>query len=523
MSTKRPAVQSLLAAALVLAGHLADGQLHGLAGLGHLDFAATAALVSGLSFGWPALAGSVLVSLVHCTLLPSGPCSFGAVLACALLTATGATILWLPRRLGWSLISIEAYTVAVAAAGIAASGSAWLLAAARDPTVTLNEFWSGWGQLTASLILMAALLLRIVNRLLKPWVHRAWLPDLHLARPERASLARWLLVLALIVGVGLTVRQTLDMPPTLHEWARLLFVLPIVLLGRHGLREGVVAGCLAGIAAYVADAADPLPPAGARAELARQAAATVFPLLGAVIGWAFEREWEARRELRAALANTVQALRGSLAVRHVPTEDHTVRVARYAVETGRRLGLEGGELEALETAGLLHDIGKIGVPDAVLRKPGPLRWHEAEQMRQHAEIGARLLQQIHGLEAAIPLVRHHQERYDGRTVGPHPGYPDGLAGEAIPLGSRIIAVVDAFDAMTSDREYRKARSVEEAVAELRAERGKQFDPKVVDAFLEALAARPWRPGAPADEDEEPAVLESILADKADPSPSSSQV
>lgn len=531
MSIKRFAVQGLLAAALTLAGHVADHRLHRFAGFEILDFDTTAAFAGGLSFGWAALPGVALAWLVDGGLLAAGSFSFAILVAGLLLATAGALLLRVPPRLGWTLVSFETYAVALTFAGVGAGAAAWALTAMQRP-VTLQAFWGTWGQLSSSLVLLAPLLLRVVNRLVKPWIKRVWLPELPPERSERASVGRWLLVVALTVAVALAVRQSLEQPPILHEWARLLFVLPIVLLGRYGLREGLLAGSLAGVACLFADLPDLTPGRySVAAHLSHQATATIFPFLGAVLGWAFEREWQARNELRGALANTVQALRGSLATRHVHTEDHTVRVARYAVATGRHMGLEGSELAELETAGLLHDIGKIGVPDAILRKRGPLRWHEAELMRQHSEIGARLLQQLSGLEAAVPLVLHHQERYDGRTVGPYPGYPDGLAGEAIPLGARIIAVVDAFDAMTSDREYRKARTVEEAIAELRAESGKQFDPAVVDAFLEVLVESPWRQeegtavlkspfGRPREDAGEPVDQEN---DRAHPSPSSSQV
>ena len=112
-------------------------------------------------------------------------------------------------------------------------------------------------------------------------------------------------------------------------------------------------------------------------------------------------------------------------------------------------------------------------------------------MRLHPEIGARMLERLELLRGAAPLVLHHQERFDGELDGQHPGYPQGISGEQIPLGARIIAVVDAFDAMTTTRPYRNALPQAEAAAVLRRERGRQFDPRVVDAFLDCLAERPW--------------------------------
>jgi len=128
----------------------------------------------------------------------------------------------------------------------------------------------------------------------------------------------------------------------------------------------------------------------------------------------------------------------------------------------------------------------------VLRKDGPLDPIEAEIMRRHPAIGARILEKLDLLKGAAPIVLHHQERYDGVQYGKYPGYPRGLSGDLIPLGSRIIAVVDAFDAMTTDRPYREALPNHEAVAVLRQERGRQFDPQVVDVFLQIVGERPWR-------------------------------
>jgi HD-GYP domain-containing protein (c-di-GMP phosphodiesterase class II) len=159
---------------------------------------------------------------------------------------------------------------------------------------------------------------------------------------------------------------------------------------------------------------------------------------------------------------------------------------------GEGMGVAGHDLEMLFFASMLHDIGKIGVPESVLGKPSGLDLEEARAMRRHPEIGARILRDLDVLRDAAPLVLHHQERYDGRRDGKYPGYPSGIAGEAIPLGSRIIAVVDAFDAMTTDRPYRKALAPETAVGELRREAGRQFDPRVVETFVALLAEHPWR-------------------------------
>jgi diguanylate cyclase (GGDEF)-like protein len=171
----------------------------------------------------------------------------------------------------------------------------------------------------------------------------------------------------------------------------------------------------------------------------------------------------------------------TLDVRDVGTARHSQTVGMYAGAIALALGLSEGRVERIRAAGVLHDIGKLGVADAVLKKPGPLTADEWDEMRRHAELGARILSHANLLDVSAWVLAHH-ERMDGR------GYPDGLAGEAIPLESRILAVADAYEAMTADRAYRPAMSPGDAQAELRRAAGSQFDPEVVDAFLGILAA-----------------------------------
>ena len=185
--------------------------------------------------------------------------------------------------------------------------------------------------------------------------------------------------------------------------------------------------------------------------------------------------------LRETFHGTTLALAEALELRDSYTGGHTRRVRIYCLATGRRLGLSNGELEELSLVAILHDVGKIGVRDAVLLKETPLNREELAMMHCHSLYGCEILRHVRTLERITPGVLHHHERYDGR------GYPHGLSGEAIPLFSRIIAVVDTFDAMTTDRPYRKALTYEAACAELRGQSGSQFDPGVVEAFLGAYA------------------------------------
>jgi diguanylate cyclase (GGDEF)-like protein len=163
--------------------------------------------------------------------------------------------------------------------------------------------------------------------------------------------------------------------------------------------------------------------------------------------------------------------------------DHSSEVAELAIAVARRLGMTAEEIDEIARAAELHDVGKVGIPDAVLDKPGPLDADEWEFMRQHTILGERILSAAPALRPVARLVRSSHERWDGT------GYPDGLAGTAIPRGSRVIAVCDAFGAMTADRPYRRARSSEAACDELRASVGTQFDPDVVEAFVLEICGR----------------------------------
>jgi diguanylate cyclase (GGDEF)-like protein/putative nucleotidyltransferase with HDIG domain len=159
---------------------------------------------------------------------------------------------------------------------------------------------------------------------------------------------------------------------------------------------------------------------------------------------------------------------------------HAERCARYSTELAAELGLGQQEIADLKLAALLHDIGKVVVPDHILQKPGPLSQEEMDIMRHHPLHGASILSQVSVASGAVPSIHHHHEHFDGS------GYPDRLAGDAIPIGARVLAVTDAFDAMTSDRPYGAAIPVEDAVAELRRCSGAQFDEVVVEAFVQVL-------------------------------------
>ena len=190
---------------------------------------------------------------------------------------------------------------------------------------------------------------------------------------------------------------------------------------------------------------------------------------------------EQARQIEGLLVEALCSLATAIDTRDDYTGGHVERVARYAAATGRELGLEGDELRALWIGALLHDVGKIGVSDTILRKPGALTAQEYAEMKRHPEIGARVMESSSFLRPGLPAVLHHQEWWNGA------GYPSGLRGEDISLHGRIVAVVDCYDAIVTARPYRGAASDEAAFAEIRACAGTQFDPQVVEAFIRAAA------------------------------------
>jgi response regulator RpfG family c-di-GMP phosphodiesterase len=177
---------------------------------------------------------------------------------------------------------------------------------------------------------------------------------------------------------------------------------------------------------------------------------------------------------------TLEALVNALDVRDRLSEGHSARVAEYALDIGRHVGLQPRTQawQDLKRAALLHDVGEIGVSDFILHKPGPLTPEEWNELKRHSAIGYEMLRPIEGLAGAANIIYSHHERFDGK------GYPRGLAGDEIPLGARILTVADTFEAMTSDRPYRRALLWDAAKQEIVRNSGTQFDPRVVDAFLE---------------------------------------
>lgn len=206
-------------------------------------------------------------------------------------------------------------------------------------------------------------------------------------------------------------------------------------------------------------------------------------------------------ELNRVYLATVETLAAAIDTKDQITHGHIRRVQRYAIRLAQALAIEDeGELKAIEAAALLHDIGKLAVPEFILNKPGKLTDGEYARIKQHAPVGASILSQIDFPYPVVPIVRHHHENWDGT------GYPDRLAGEEIPIGARIMAVVDCYDALTSDRPYRPALTSDEATAIILERRGKAYDPRVVDAFLEISRQAPLPEHEPENDRERHALI-----------------
>lgn len=186
-------------------------------------------------------------------------------------------------------------------------------------------------------------------------------------------------------------------------------------------------------------------------------------------------------DLEHSYADTIRTLAAAIDARDSETELHSERVTALALRLGKYIGLDQGSLRKLSIGAQLHDIGKIGIPDAILLKPGPLGDEEWELMRRHPLIGYDMIRDVAALSEALPVVRHHHERWDGT------GYPDGLKGEEIPLAARVFSVVDAFDAITANRPYRRGSSAAEAMSRIETGAGIQFDPLLAVGFIAMMS------------------------------------
>ncbi|HZI63378.1 MAG TPA: HD domain-containing phosphohydrolase [Thermoanaerobaculia bacterium] len=495
---------------------------------GAVDLSSAIAFTATLLFGGPGLVGGAAGELVAWSASGRGAADALTLAAAhALCGAVAWVVFRYTRGTGRGLPNLRSYLWLFMAATLGGLLAAIVEGAAlvqASPRAT----WLLWAGNLAGVMLLAPPILLIADHWLAGW--RARIPDEEPARRVRllrlrrgieggpatgASLEDTLVTLQAVpsLGRGLAIGGLLvvattgaalpltDLVPDAAVWLTMLYLVPVLWAAiNYGLRGGVLAASAAGILFLIGRSLTGAGPRlGDPEATALYANVLALSLVGALFGAGQEREAtlrdrlaESNRLLRNDLLRVVQALTGAIEAKDGYTEAHLRRVSGYALAVGERLGLGAGELEELRYASLLHDVGKIGVPDHLLAKQGPLSVDEAEQMQRHAEIGARILSNIDVLRDVAPLILHHQERFDGARDGKHPGYPLGLHGDAIPMGARIIAVVDAFDAMTSDRPYRAALDPAEAVEVLRTERGRQFDPRIVDCFLSVLAENPWR-------------------------------
>ncbi|HEX5467440.1 MAG TPA: HD-GYP domain-containing protein [Gaiellaceae bacterium] len=193
---------------------------------------------------------------------------------------------------------------------------------------------------------------------------------------------------------------------------------------------------------------------------------------------------ESYRRLEESSFEAIESLNATVEAKDPYTAGHSLRVRRIALSVAQELRVSPQDLEAVRFGGLFHDVGKIAIPDVLLTKPAALNEDEYDLMKRHSAEGARIVSKFGGLRECVPIVRHHHERWDGT------GYPERLAADEIPLLATIVGLAEAWDAMTIERPYRRALKVEEALAEVRACRGSQFSPAVVDAFFAAIAKRP---------------------------------
>jgi putative nucleotidyltransferase with HDIG domain len=193
---------------------------------------------------------------------------------------------------------------------------------------------------------------------------------------------------------------------------------------------------------------------------------------------------ESYRRLEESSLEAIESLNATVDAKDPYTAGHSARVQRIALAVAEQLGFDRDQLDAVRFGGLFHDIGKIAVPDTILTKPAKLDPDEFETIKRHPADGAEIVSHFSRLHETVPLIRHHHERWDGK------GYPDGLGGEQIPIEACVVGLADAWDAMTTDRPYRRALSLEEAAAEVRRCRGEQFSPAVVDAFFAAFRRQP---------------------------------
>ncbi|MGE4191718.1 MAG: HD-GYP domain-containing protein [Thermoanaerobaculia bacterium] len=489
-----------------------------------LDQLSAGAVLAGTIYGVPGTLGFVACEELLRLAVLGRPSVLQAISAWLLLGFAGHILFRLRGDTGRRLPNLRSYLLLLGGSATVSVVASSALVSAYFPAVTVRAVALWFAAMLSSIVLL-------VPPALVLWPHRLWrwrtpiaaeLPrrpsstadaspgsrlqgDSSGAIPivrDRAVLGDAGLVVLWVTTVHLMVLLSGEGRSPLSHWIFLLYGLPILFASyRGGLKGGILSGTAVSASLLATSLTGFAPGDWHLSMVDLQGGVVLFSVLGAVAGAMRNHELQltaklerSNRVLRQDLERVLSALRSAMEAKDQYTEGHLRRVCDFAVAVGRRMNLSEHDLERLEIASLLHDVGKIGIADSILRKPGPLDPRERQLMQRHPEIGARILENVNGLEDAATMVRHHQERYDGRLEGDFPGYPLGLSGDRIPLGARIIAVVDAFDAMTSDRPYRDSIGFERARASLRAEAGRQFDPEVVEVFLSLLSEQGWSSG-----------------------------
>lgn len=384
----------------------------------------------------------------------------------------------------------------LASAAVGTFALVWLGNLPAQLRPAANSFFLWWtSDLMAAMVLGLPLLLALRPEALLTG------PDQEMLRDwlREVRQPRWCAVLVVLSALAILIvdRLSLGFP----HWLAIPLVIPIGLAALEGgagpailinsfACASYLAVLISGTRGEPATVIDALAPAYTTVGIL-----TLFALCGGWLGGRNRRLLDRVRAHEAQLERdfdrTVASLAAAIEAKDPTTEGHVQRVAHLAVLVGRKLGYDERRLRLLRYGAMLHDVGKIGVPEAILNKPGGLTADEKEMMEQHVEIGLRIIRDVEVLREVDPLIRYHQERWDGARAGvKYPGY-FGLRGEEIPEGARILSVVDAFDAITHDRPYRAGNSVETALEELRREAGRQFDPRLVDVLTEVLREGEW--------------------------------
>ncbi len=460
--------------------------------------ASAAAVIGGLLFGWWGVLGSFIGMVATPWGLADTP--FRAVFFAAAVSLQGAIPVVMVRRVPpWAFRSVwvllwGAFLNTAVSASVALPG---LVSWSRPPLSFRQgaSAFASWFFSDMVAVMVIAVPIVLVLR-----------PDLMLDGANRTLFKRWVRdprSVVLAIGGVLVLVAIIELATAagfVHvHWIAAAFLVPVMWAAiEGGVGAALLINAVAGFA-YVVEVVRVQPGSGASGQFVELFSTylnmVVFSLGAVAVGLAWGKAEsmvrdldEHRRLLQDNFERVVTALAAAVEAKDPTTEGHVQRVGRLSVSVAQRLGFEGHRLQLLRYAALLHDVGKLGIPEQILNKSGPLTAEERQILERHVTIGVEILENVDILRPTIPFIRYHQERWDGCTNGDRVRYVGyfGLQGEEIPLEARIIATVDAWDAMTHDRPYRKAMTKETAIRELRNERAKHFDPNVVDALLEIV-------------------------------------